>query len=182
MSRIGKKPILIPEGTQVSVEANAVKVKGPKGEISYKFSPEVKIVLEDKKVLVSLVKEGERSSRAIWGTTRAILSNMIKGVKEGFEKKLEVEGIGFKASLSGNNLELSLGFTNPIKVEPPEGIKFSVEKNVIIVSGIDLGKVSLTAEKIKKMRKPEPYKGTGIRYQGEHIRRKEGKKAVTTTK
>ncbi|MDO8424518.1 MAG: 50S ribosomal protein L6 [bacterium] len=181
MSRVGKKPIPIPEGVEVKIEGQKVTVNGPKGEASRQFSSEVKIALEDKKLLVSLAKEG-KESQAIWGSSRANLNNMIKGVKEGFERKLEVEGLGFKVTLTGGNLELFVGFTNSIKIAPPEGIKFSTEKNVITVSGNDLEKVSLTAAKIKRMRKPEPYKGSGIRYQGEQIRRKEGKKAVATTK
>lgn len=178
MSRVGKKPILIPEGVEVFVEGAMVRVKGPKGEISREFSPDVNINLEDKKVLVSLIKE---NAQAVWGSSRANLNNMIKGVKEGFEKKLEVEGL-FKVSLSGPNLEMNLGFTNLVKIEPQEGIKFSVEKNVITVSGADIEKVNLTAAKIRKLKKAEPYKGAGIKYQGEQIRRKEGKKAVATTK
>lgn len=181
MSRVGKKPIIIPEGVEVEVNGQQVIVKGPKGEILRQFQPEVRIEVGDKKASVLLSKEG-KEAWAIWGTVRAILNNMIKGVKDGFERKLEVEGLGFKISLSGGNLELYVGFTHPIKIEPPQGIKFSVEKNIITVSGIDLEKVSQVAAKIRSMRKPEPYKGTGIRYQGEQIRRKVGKKAVATTK
>lgn len=181
MSRVGRKPISILEGVEVKIEGETVRVKGPKGEIARKFSPLVKFSLEGNNILVSSLGEG-KDARAVWGSSRAILSNMVKGVKEGFEKKLEVEGLGFKVFLSGGNLELHVGFTHSIKVEPPEGVKFTVEKNLITVSGNDIEKVSLTAAQIKRLRKPEPYKGAGIRYQGEQIRRKEGKKAVATTK
>lgn len=184
MSRVGKKPILIPEGVEVKVVGEIVLVKGPKGEISRQFPGNfVKISLEGQKLLVSSSSsDGAKLGRAIWGSSRAILNNMLKGVKEGFEKKLEVEGLGFKVALVGPNLELSVGFSHSIKIEPIEGIKFSVEKNTITVSGIDLERVGLAAAKIRSLRKPDPYKGAGIKYQGEQIRRKEGKKAVATTK
>lgn len=181
MSRVGKKPILIPDGVEVKIEGQKVTVKGPKGEIARQFSPKVQIVLEGKSLLVSSLEEGKQA-RAIWGSSRANLNNLVLGVTQGFERKLEIEGLGYKATLQGATLDLAVGFTHTIKVEPPEGVKFLVEKNVITVSGADLEKVAATAAKIKKTRKPEPYKGAGIRYQGEQIRRKEGKKAVATTK
>lgn len=181
MSRVGKKPILIPEDVQAQIEGKRITIKGPKGEISREFRPEINLALEDKKIIVSPAGSGQELF-ALWGTSRAIINNLVKGVTEGFEKKLEISGLGFKAALSGNILELSLGFSHPIKFEAPEGIKFSVEKNIVTVSGIDLEKVSQMAAQIKRVRKPEPYKGTGIKYLGEQIRRKEGKKAVATTK
>lgn len=181
MSRVGKKPILIPEGVYAQIEGKRITIKGPKGEISREFRPEINLALEDKKIIVSPASEDQEVS-ALWGTTRAIINNLVKGVTEGFEKKLEINGLGFKANLSENILELSLGFSHPIKFTATDGIKFSVEKNIVTVSGIDLEKVSQTAAQIKRVRKPEPYKGTGIKYLGEQIRRKEGKKAAATTK
>ena len=185
MSRVGKKPILIPDGVEVKVEEDNVIVKGPKGEISRKFPPEFKIIIEGNKISIippSLRLKGKQLKKiqSLWGTTRALLNNMVKGVKDGFEKKLEIEGIGFKAGLTDKDLELWVGFTHSLKVPAQEGITFLVDKNVITVSGPDLGKVTQTAAAIKKLKKPEPYKGKGIRYQGEIIRKKLGKKAVTT--
>jgi len=173
MSRIGKKPIIIPEGVEVKIENGKVVVRGPKGELQKEFRPEVRIEMREGKILVS------SKDKALWGLTRALIYNMVKGVVEGFEKKLEIEGIGYKAALEGEDLVLSVGFTSPIKIKRPEGIKFSVEKNVITVSGLDKELVGQTAAKIRRVKPPEPYKGKGIRYQGEQIKRKLGKKAVT---
>lgn len=185
MSRIGKKPILIPEGVEVKIEGQKVTVKGPKGELQKEIRPEIKVELKENKIFVQpFSKKGwiqTKKTKAFWGLMRALLNNMVKGVVEGYEKKLEIEGLGYKAFLEGNDLVLQVGFTHPVKIVAPEGIKFSVEKNVIIVSGVDKEKVSQLAAKIRKVRPPEPYKGTGIRYQGEVIRRKAGKKVVTTT-
>jgi large subunit ribosomal protein L6 len=180
MSRVGKKPILIPEDIQVKIEGKTAIIKGPKGELSKKIGPEIKIEIKENKIFLTLQVENKKN-KALWGLTRNLLANMIKGVKEGFEKKLEIEGIGYKASLSGNDLELSLGFTHPIKIKAPEGIKFLVEKNTITVSGIDKELVGQTAAKIRKIKPPEPYKGKGVRYAGEVIKKKVGKKTVTTT-
>jgi len=179
MSRIGKKPILIPEGVEVEIEGNIVTIKGSKGELQKGIRPEIKIEVKGNQILVS-PKVETKKTKAFWGLTRALLSNMVKGVTEGFEKKLEIEGLGFKAQVAGDILELFVGFTNPIKIKAPENIKFSVEKNVITVSGPDLEKVSQTAAKIREAKPAEPYKGKGIKYLGEQIRRKVGKKVVTT--
>ncbi len=203
MSRIGKKPIEIPSGVEVKVERSKVIVKGPKGELQKEFRPELKIEVKENKIFVTpqigtkprnttsdtlgaksskaSVGIRDKETNALWGLTRALIANMVKGVTEGFEKKLEIEGIGFKAQMSGNDLELFVGFVNSIKIKAPENIKFSVEKNIITVSGSDLEKVSQVAAKIRKVKPPEPYKGKGIRYLGEQVRRKLGKKAVTTT-
>ena len=178
MSRIGKNPINIPDKVEVSQKDDVVLVKGPKGELSIKKQPCVDIEIKDGQVFV-LNKENSKQSNAFWGLTRSLLSNMIKGVSEGHEKKLEVEGVGFKVALSGNKLNMALGFSHPVEFEAPEGIKFEVEKNTITVSGIDKILVGQTAANIRKLKKPEPYKGKGIRYQGEVIRRKAGKKAAT---
>ena len=178
MSRVGKKPILIPENVEVKIEGQKVMIKGPKGELQREIRPEIKVETKNNQIFVSPQIETKKT-KAFWGLTRALIANMIKGVTEGFEKKLEIEGLGFRALLEGNDLLLYVGFTQPIKIEAPEGIKFSVEKNIITVSGADLEKVSQVAAKIRKVKPPEPYKGKGIRYLGEVVRRKVGKKAVT---
>lgn len=179
MSRIGKKPILIPEGVEVKIDNGKVTVRGPKGELLKEIRPEIKVEVKENKIFVEPKMESKKT-KAFWGLTRALLNNMVKGVTEGFEKKLEIEGLGFKAQLAGNDLELFVGFSHPIKIRAPENIKFSLEKNIITVSGPDLERVSQTAAKIKKVKPAEPYKGKGIKYLGEQIRRKLGKKAVTT--
>jgi len=190
MSRVGKKPIEIPSGVEVKVDDNQVSVKGPKGALTYATRPEVKVEVKEGKILVSLLKEKEgkilvsllkEDALAFWGLTRAIIANMVKGVVSGYEKKLEITGVGFRANVEGQDLVLNIGFSHPVKIKAPEGISFSVGKNIITVSGIDKGLVGQIAAKIRKTRPPEPYKGKGIKYITEQIRRKEGKKAVTTT-
>lgn len=178
MSRIGKKPILIPQGVEVKIERNIVTIKGPKGELSREIRPEIKVETKDNQIFLSPKIESKRT-KAFWGLTRALLSNMIKGVTEGYEKKLEIEGLGFRASLEGEDLVLEVGFTHPVKIKARPGIKFSVEKNIITVSGADIELVGQIASQIRKVKPPEPYKGKGIRYSGEVVRRKIGKKAVT---
>ncbi len=179
MSRVGKKPILIPENVEIKIEGQKVIVKGPKGELVREIRPEVKAEIRDNQIFVSPERETKKT-RAFWGLTRALLANMIKGVTEGYEKKLEIEGLGFKALVEGENLVLYVGLTHPIEIKPEDkDIKFSVEKNVITVSGTDKEKVGQIASKIRKVKPPEPYKGKGIRYQGETIKRKVGKKVVT---
>jgi len=178
MSRIGKKPILIPENVEVKIEGQKVMIKGPKGELQREIRPEIKVETKEEKIFVSPQVETKKT-KAFWGLTRALIANMVKGATEGFEKKLEMVGLGFRASLEGENLVLQVGFTHPVKIKAPQGIKFSVEKNIITISGVDKEKVSQMAAKIRKVRPPEPYKGKGIRYLGEVVRRKVGKKAVT---
>lgn len=186
MSRIGKKPILIPVNVEVKIEDSKITAKGPKGELSKEISPEFKIEIKEGKIFVlpkKEIKSGGRKAKKIksmWGFTGALLTNLLKGVVEGYEKKLEVEGLGYKVLLEGPDLVLQVGFTHPVKIKVPEGIKFSVEKNIIIVSGIDKAVVGQVAAKIREVRPPEPYKGKGIRYSGEVVRRKAGKKVVTT--
>lgn len=182
MSRIGKKPIEIPQGVKAEISEKEIKVSGPKGELIQAIHPEVKVELKDGNILVAPKSELSKRGRGLWGLYRALISNMVEGVNKGFEKKLEIEGVGFKASVEGNNLVLNLGFTNPVKIEKIPGINFLVEKNVIIVSGPDKERVGHMAALIRKQKKSEPYKGKGIKYQGEKIRRKEGKKVVATTK
>ena len=179
MSRVGKKPILIPEGVRVKIEDQRVIISGPKGEISREVRPEIKVELKEGKIFV-LPKIQTKRTKAFWGLTRALLKNMVEGVTKGYEKKLEIQGIGFKANLEGNDLVLQVGFTHPVKIKGVPGIKFSVEKNIITVSGIDKELVGQMAAKIRAVKPPEPYKGKGIRYLGEKVRRKAGKKVVTT--
>ena len=182
MSRIGKKPILIPEDVEVKIEGQKVIISGPKGELFREIRPEIKVEVKGNQIFVSPQAETKKT-KAFWGTSRAHLANMVQGVKEGYEKKLEIEGVGYKASVEGvDTIQLSVGFTKPTKIKAPKDIKFSVEKNVITVSGADIELVGLIAARIRKVRPPEPYKGKGIRYQGEIVRRKVGKRAVTTTK
>jgi len=179
MSRIGKKPITIPESVEIKIDDRKVTVKGPRGELFKEFHPEIIIEMKENKVFIS-PKTEDKQIRALWGLTRALTANMVKGVTEGFEKKLEIEGVGFKAQVAGDTLELFVGFSHSIKIKAPENINFLVEKNIITVSGTDLEKVSQTAAKIRKAKPAEPYKGKGIKYLGEVIRRKAGKRVATT--
>lgn len=177
MSRIGKRPIHIPEGVEVEVRDSLVRVRGPKGEVSQRFRDEISFALTDN-VLTLAPRKDAHTSRALWGTYASLVQNMIEGVTSGFSKRLELEGIGFKALLEGRNLKLWLGFSHPLTYKAPEGIDIGVEKNSITISGIDKEKVGLAASQIRALKKPEPYKGKGIRYEGELVRRKAGKKAV----
>ncbi len=186
MSKIGKRPIIIPEGVDVKINGDVFIFKGKNGESSLKIMSGVKVDIDNPstgggKILVSLL-DNSQQSKANWGTMRALMNNAIIGVKEGFEKILEIEGVGYRASMEGNNLSLNLGFSHPVKVMPREGIKIAVEKNTIKISGIDKFLVGQMAAEIRALKKPEPYKGKGIRYQGEIIKRKEGKKAAGATK
>lgn len=188
MSRVGKKPILIPEGVEIKVEGQKIIVKGPKGELSREIRPEIKVEMKDaseggksRREIFVLPQRQTKKTNAFWGLTRTLLANAIQGVTKEYEKKLEIQGIGYKAFLEGKDLSLQIGFTQPVKVKAPEGIRFSLEKNIITISGINKELVGETAAKIRKVRPPEPYKGKGIRYLGEIVKRKAGKKAVTTT-
>lgn len=178
MSRVGKRIIQIPQTVEVKLEGDKIIVKGPRGEISRIIRPEVKVEIKENKIFVFPTSETKKT-REIWGTTNVLISNMIKGVVGGFEKKLELVGIGFKAELKNNNLLLYVGFSHPVEIKNLPGINFSIEKNIITVSGIDKELVGQTAAVIRKIRPPEPYKSKGIRYLGEVIRKKVGKKAVT---
>jgi large subunit ribosomal protein L6 len=179
MSRIGKKPIKIPAEIDVKVEGDLVTIKGPKGELAQKIRPEIKVEVKEGKILVSPNTE-TKNTKAFWGLTRSLLANNIKGVIKGYEKKLVIEGLGYKAEMEGDTLVLRVGFTHPVKIESPSGIQLGVDKNIITVSGINKGQVGQTAAKIRKVRPPEPYKGKGIKYLGEVVKRKAGKKVVTT--
>ncbi len=178
MSRIGKKPIPIPEGVTVAVTGDTVSVKGPKGELKRVVHPDIRVETREGIIYVSPSRVSKKTP-ALWGLFRSLIAGMVEGVTAGFEKKLELEGIGHRASLEGDGtLSLALGFSHPVKVKPRTGIKFSVEKNVITISGVDKELVGNAASRIRDLKPPEPYKGKGIRYQGEVIRRKAGKKAV----
>ncbi len=180
MSRLGKKPIIIPEGVEVAVEEGVVKVRGPKGELSLKLPPLIKIDSKDRSLSISAQDKSTQAS-ANQGTAVALTKNAIEGVKEGFSKVLKLEGIGFRVSMEGKNLVLNVGFSHPVKFESPEGVAISVEKNIIKISGIDKALVGEAAARIRRIKKPEPYKGKGIRYEDEIVRRKAGKKAVGVT-
>lgn len=177
MSRIGNKQIVIPAGVTVEVKDNFVTVKGPKGELKQQFNKELEIKVEDNSIKVSR-KDDEIFSRQIHGTTRALLNNMVNGVNQGYSKKLEIVGVGYRAQVQGSKLVLALGFSHPVEVEIPEGLKVECPKNTeIVISGIDKEKLGKFASEIRLIKKPEPYKGKGIKYQGEHIRHKAGKTA-----
>ena len=177
MSRIGKLPIDIPAGVDVHVEAGIVRVKGPKGELQQKISQDLELEREDSKLLVKRPTD-RKDHRALHGLTRTLIHNMVLGVTEGFEKRLEIQGVGYRAQLRGKALELALGYSHPVKVEAPEGIEFEVPMPTqVIVKGIDKQVVGEIAARIRKARPPEPYKGKGVRYAGEHVSRKVGKRA-----
>lgn len=183
MSRIGKKPILIPDKVKVEINGQAISVLGPKGELKNVIHPEIKAEVKEGKILVSEVRKNmPKKLRGLWGLYRALLANMVEGVSAGFEKKLEIEGVGFKAAAVGDELVLNVGFIHPVKIKKPQGVTFTVEKNVITVSGIDKEKVGQVSAEIRQAKPAEPYKGKGIKYQGEKIRRKEGKKVVAAKK
>ena len=176
MSRIGRAPIEIPAGVTVKVgENNLVQVKGPKGELSRKIHTEMKITVEGNVLTVARPSDN-KEHRSLHGLSRTLINNMVIGVTTGFSKNLEINGVGYRAAKQGKNLNLSLGYSHPVIVEPPAGINFEVPAaNSIVVSGIDKELVGAVAAKIRGYREPEPYKGKGIKYAGEHIRRKEGK-------
>lgn len=180
MSRIGKKIITLPEKVSVETRDSWVVVKGPRGELSFKLPQGLKISNESAKVSIEVLDKSADRNNALWGTARSIIDSMIKGVVDGYEKKLEIEGVGFKAQAQGDKLILNIGFSHPVEVKAPPGIVFKVEKNTIVVAGIDKFLVGEVAATVRRMKKPEPYKGKGIRYLGEVIRRKAGKKATTT--
>jgi large subunit ribosomal protein L6 len=177
MSRIGKQPIAVPDGVTVDVKPGHVTVKGPKGELAQDVSAEIKVELADGTLVVQRPTDrGEH--RALHGLTRSLIANMVEGVTDGYEKRLEIQGVGYRAQLRGNALELSLGFSHSVSVEAPEGIEFEVpQPTEIIVRGIDKQQVGQIAADIRKRRPPEPYKGKGVRYAGEQVARKVGKRA-----
>jgi len=175
MSRIGRLPIPIPTGVDVTVDGSAVTVKGPKGELNLTVKEPITVALEDGQLLVTR-PDDERSSRSLHGLTRTLIANQITGVTTGYSKGLEIVGTGYRVQAKGSNIEFALGYSHPITVEPPAGISFAVEgNNRLTVHGIDKQAVGEVAANIRKLRKPEPYKGKGVRYAGEVVRRKAGK-------
>lgn len=176
MSRIGKMPVELPQGVDVTVKGSHVRVKGPKGELEHTFPASMKIKVDDGTVTVERPSD-ERTHRALHGMTRALINNMVVGVSAGFEKVLEINGVGYRADLSGQNLVLNVGFSHPVEITPPEGISFEVDARTrqIKVMGYDKQAVGQVAADIRKVRPPEPYKGKGIKYIDERIRRKAGK-------
>ncbi|MBN1887455.1 MAG: 50S ribosomal protein L6 [Thermoflexales bacterium] len=176
MSRIGRMPIPLPSGVKVTIKESQVTVEGPRGELSRQFHPDIQIKQEANTVLVSRSSD-ERQARALHGLSRALLSNMVVGVSDGFRKELQIEGVGYRGVMEGAALVLSLGFSHPVRLEPPAGIQFSANERArtITVEGIDREQVGQVAADIRKIRPPEPYKGKGIRYSGEKVRRKAGK-------
>lgn len=177
MSKIGKNPIPIPEKTDVSVANGTITVKGPLGAVSRAYVSEVAVAVESGTVVVT-PKSNSKFSRSLWGTTASHVQNMIKGVHSKYEKKLELQGVGYKVELQGTNLKLSVGFSHPVIVPVPPGVTIVVEKNLMTISGVDKDMVGQFAANVRAIKKPEPYKGKGIRYQGEYVREKQGKKAV----
>lgn len=176
MSRLGKKPIPAPAGVTITVKGQDVNVKGPKGALNFRAHDDVSVSFGDGALTVKPRHETARA-RALWGTTRAVLANQVKGVTQGFEKSLEMTGVGYRAAMQGKNLQMQLGYSHEINYTPPEGITLATPKPTEIkISGIDVQAVGQVAAEIRSYRPPEPYKGKGVRYAGEHIRRKEGKK------
>lgn len=176
MSRIGRKPVVIPKGVEVDIKGTSVRVKGPKGELERVFSPSMQISLEEGVLYVNRPSD-ERQYRSLHGLTRTLLANMVQGVSGGFEKVLEINGVGYRAEMQGQNLVLNVGYSHPVVMEPPQGIKFDVDMKTrqIKVAGYDKELVGQIAADIRKVRPPEPYKGKGIKYLSEKIRRKAGK-------
>jgi large subunit ribosomal protein L6 len=175
MSRIGRLPITVPAGVDVSVDGAHISVKGPKGSLSRDIAPQLRIVREDGVLRVERPNDA-KESRELHGLTRTLIANMVTGVTTGYRKGLEITGVGYRAQLVGRKLQLSLGYSHPIEVDPPEGVAFEVETPTrLAVTGIDKELVGHVAAKVRAMRKPEPYKGKGVRYSGEVIRRKAGK-------
>jgi large subunit ribosomal protein L6 len=178
LSRVGKSPIPVPERTEVKIEGRRVRVKGPKGELSGEFHPDIGIEMEEGAIVVTRPTDS-KTHKALHGLTRSLVANMVTGVTEGFEKNLEIQGVGYRAVAKDKDIELTLGFSHPILVKAPEGIEFElVTPTKIRVKGIDKQQVGQVAAKIRALRKPDPYKGKGVRYAGEYIRRKAGKTIV----
>ncbi len=176
MSRIGKMPVNVPAGVEVEIKGNDLRVKGPKGEMNRTFLPQVSIAMEGQQLVVTRASD-EPLARALHGTTRALVYNMVTGVSTGFTKTLEIQGVGYRAEMDGNKLVLHVGYSHPVVFDPPEGISYDADAKTrqVFVHGSDKELVGQVAADIRKVRPPEPYKGKGIRYLGEHVRRKSGK-------
>jgi len=177
MSRIGKKPIAIPEGVSVEIKDGVVSAKGSKGSLTFEFRREVSVSITPEGVIVEKISKSKEAP-ALWGTTARIIENMLMGVSQGFQKQLELNGVGFRMSVAGKKINLALGFSHPVEVEIVEGVEVKVEGNVMTISGIDKQIVGQFAANIKKLKPVEPYKGKGFKYVGEVVRRKEGKRAA----
>jgi len=175
MSRIGKQPVILPEKVEAKREGDILKINGPKGELILELKPEIETEITDKQIRV------KTKDSAFWGLFRSLINNAVTGVSKGFEKELEIQGVGYKAELKDNKLVLELGFSHKIEFKKPEGIEIKIEKNIIKISGIDKQLVGQTAADIRGFKPPEPYKGKGIRYVGEEVRRKAGKRAAENT-
>lgn len=174
MSRIGKQPVVIPQGVTVTLSDGVAYAKGPKGEMSQAIHRDIKVDIADNEIVCSIERPSKEAT-SLWGTTRALLANLVQGVNEGFQKQLELHGVGYRANVKGKNLELALGFSHPVLIEAPENITFVVEKDLITITGIDAQAVGQVAAEIRAVRPPEPYKGKGVRYKDEIVRRKVGK-------
>ena len=177
MSRVGKKPLAIPAGVTIAVEGQTVKVKGPKGELKVALHPHASIKLEGSELTVAVADEQNIKDRALWGLYRRLIENAVIGVTKGYEQKLEINGVGYKASVSGKNLKVDAGYSHEVNFAIPDGLSISVEKNIITVTGIDKQFVGEISAQIRRIRKPEPYQGKGIKYVEEVLRRKAGKTA-----
>lgn len=181
VSRIGKKKIIIKEGVDINLTDNIITVKGEKGELSYAIRDEIDVIIKDKNIIVSIkdnIKDLRINANAFWGLTRTLIFNMIEGVTVGYEKKLELRGVGYKVFLDGKQLKIEAGYSHPVFVPETKGISFKIEKNIITVSGINKELVGQVSANIRKIRKPEPYKGKGIRYVDEIVKLKQGKKTI----
>ena len=177
MSRIGRKPIPVPSGVEVDIKPGTVSVKGPRGELSERISPDIEVSLDDGRLVVTRPTD-RADHRALHGLTRSLVANMVTGVTDGFERRLEIQGVGYRAAMQGSNLEMQVGFSHPVSVKAPPGISFEVpQPTQIVVRGISKQQVGEVAAQIRKWRPPEPYKGKGIRYEGEYVQRKVGKRA-----
>lgn len=177
MSRIAKKPISIPQGITVTVGAGDISIKGPQGELTRRLHPDIAVKIADNAILVTPHTETIRT-KALWGTTAAHIKNMLAGVEKPYVVRLLIEGVGYRWEVAGNKINLSLGFSHPVSVDVPEGVKATLEKGVLVISGIDKDKTTQFAANIRALKVPEPYKGKGIRYEGEVVRRKQGKKTA----
>jgi large subunit ribosomal protein L6 len=177
MSRIGRKPIPVPDGVSISIEAELVRVNGPRGELTERVPRDIDVTQNDGELLVTRPTD-RAEHRALHGLTRSLVANMVEGVTAGFEKRLEIQGVGYRAQLKGRDLELALGYSHPVSIKAPDGIEFEVpQPTEVVVRGIDKQLVGQVAADIRKRRPPEPYKGKGVRYAGEHVSRKVGKRA-----
>ena len=178
MSRLGKLPIILPAGVTATLEGRVLTVKGKKGELKQDFNDDIIVKINESEIVVSKNENGSKKAGAMWGLYRTLFANMVEGVSTGFVRKLEINGVGYRASVSGNKLNMALGFSHPVEFILPDGITASVEGNVITLNGYDKKLIGETAARIRKIRKPEPYKGKGVKYLEEVLRRKAGKSAA----